>query len=1169
MQKKFFTLLLSIATCGIANAQNRMCASTHVNQQFAAQHPEIAQNTAEFFRNLSTQSEGGAKAIKYIPVVFHIIYNPSVPAGNISDAAVNAEIAQMNADYRKLNSDFSNTRPQFTGVAADAQIQFCLATTDPNGNPTTGIIRTTTTKTNWSVNTEANNMKNTTGGDGGIPPWNNKRYLNVWVVDLLDWDPNSGGTGGYAYFPSYGAQWEAIDGMVADYDVIGSYRVLTHEVGHYLALPHPWEDAQGNASCVPGDGFADTPPTDQYTLGGCPAGQTRCGGNLTQWENFMDYSNCPTMFTQEQANRMNTILSTTYNANGTPGRAELVSWGGCTPAAIALNAAFTGTPTTLAVGNSVNFTDQSTGTPTSWTWTFAGGTPATFSGQNPPAITYSTAGTYTVTLVVSDGTTSDTQTSTNYITVTSGSTGSTGCDTLFVFDGRQGYIATSVSASFALNELDNDNHTPTANYVTAGITTGWNTFYDLIPPNNDTDFYQVATSYFATAAQADNWIIFGPLTAGTQSSTLSWYHRMYDANFRDGYEVVVNTTGGTIANFTGGTVIADIADNDAATIGDTVWTAKTVNLPAQFNGQNVYIAFHHNANDMNLLLLDEFIFSKCDATVTPLNAAFAATPTTLPAGNTVTFIDQSTGNPTSWTWTFTGGTPSTYTGQNPPPITYTTAGVYTVSLTVSDGTTSDTQTSTNYITVTAVSGLNAIFTGNPTTLPAGNTVTFTNQSTGNPTTYSWSFPGGTPSSSTLQTPPAITYNTAGTYTVTLTISDGTNSDTQTSTNYITVTAPVQVNAAFTGNPTTIPVGSSVTFTNQSTGNPTTYSWSFPGGTPSSSTLQTPPPITYNSVGLYSVTLTVSNGTTSDTQTNSYYISVTQTVSTVTDTCYLRMGTDFTSIYADPVDTALFDYNIYDADGFTADTNVAPPYNGNWQILYTVDQATSDTNAFLAATSWFTPVGQANNWFTFGPITVQNDSVVISWKHRYLGRNYRDAYSIVATVGGGLPSNFAAGQTLFSVTDNDPTTANDTVWTQKQISVNTTSLLNQQVYIGFHHTGNDMLVLWIDDIIIEDCDTVTTQTVITSVKPKPTSTEVFTFMPNPSNGEVYLNYQLSAIEELTINITDALGRLIYSNKIGSADGGMLKLPLENQAAGVYFTQIQHGNKQVVKKLVIQK
>lgn len=168
-------------------------------------------------------------------------------------------------------------------------------------------------------------------------------------------------------------------------------------------------------------------------------------------------------------------------------------------------------------------------------------------------------------------------------------------------------------------------------------------------------------------------------------------------------------------------------------------------------------------------------------TAPALTAQFSGNPTNVCQGGSVTFSDESLGSPTSWNWSFPGGSPATSTAQNPV-VTYNSTGVYDVTLTVGDGSTTHTLTRTGYITVTLIT---ADFTGTPTTVTLGNSVTFTDNSTCNPTSWSWSFPGGTPSSSTSQNP-VIAYSTAGTYSVTLTATNASGSDTETKTDYINV-----------------------------------------------------------------------------------------------------------------------------------------------------------------------------------------------------------------------------------------------------------------------------------------------------------------------------------------------------------------------------------------------
>jgi len=170
---------------------------------------------------------------------------------------------------------------------------------------------------------------------------------------------------------------------------------------------------------------------------------------------------------------------------------------------------------------------------------------------------------------------------------------------------------------------------------------------------------------------------------------------------------------------------------------------------------------------------------------TAVNANFSGTPTTIPVGGTVNFTDLSTGSPTSWSWSFTGGTPATSTTQNPAGVQYNTAGIYPVSLTATNGSGSDTETKTNYITVGDTPPV-ADFIANVTSIPVGGTVNFTDLSAGAPTSWSWTFTGGTPASSTIQNPASIQYNTAGTYAVSLTATNATGSDTVTKNAYIFV-----------------------------------------------------------------------------------------------------------------------------------------------------------------------------------------------------------------------------------------------------------------------------------------------------------------------------------------------------------------------------------------------
>ncbi|GAA1253586.1 phytase [Arthrobacter pascens] len=240
-------------------------------------------------------------------------------------------------------------------------------------------------------------------------------------------------------------------------------------------------------------------------------------------------------------------------------------------------------------------------------------------------------------------------------------------------------------------------------------------------------------------------------------------------------------------------------------------------------------------------------------------ASFTASPTSGTVPLAVNFTDTSTGGPTAWAWEFGDG--ETATVQNPS-HTYTAAGTYTARLTATNaaGSTSSTRT----ITVDPPGGTAPVasFTASPTSGTVPLAVSFTDTSTGNPTSWAWEFGDG--ETATVQNP-SHTYATAGTYTARLTATNAAGSTSSTRT--ITVdppggTAPV---ASFTASPTSGTVPLAVNFTDTSTGNPTSWAWEFgDGGT---ATAQNPSH-TYTSAGSYTARLTATNaaGSTSSTRT---------------------------------------------------------------------------------------------------------------------------------------------------------------------------------------------------------------------------------------------------------------------------------------------------------------
>lgn len=253
---------------------------------------EIEKATQQFLNN----TEKDVSGVITIPVVVHVVYNNA--SENISDAQINTQIQVLNEDFRRLNSDANNAWPQ----AADSEIEFCLASIDPQGNSTNGITRTSTSVTAFSAN---DNMKfNSTGGKDA---WPTQNYLNIWVCDL------SGGLLGYAQFPGGPS---ATDGVVTDYQYFGTIgtatapfdlgRTTTHEVGHWLNLRHIW----GDGPCSTDDFVGDTPDSDNPNYG-CPLNHVSCS-SLDMVANYMDYTDdaCMNLYTLGQKNRMRALFDT-------------------------------------------------------------------------------------------------------------------------------------------------------------------------------------------------------------------------------------------------------------------------------------------------------------------------------------------------------------------------------------------------------------------------------------------------------------------------------------------------------------------------------------------------------------------------------------------------------------------------------------------------------------------------------------------------------------------------------------------------------------------------------------------------------------------------------------------------------------------------------------------
>jgi len=237
----------------------------------------------------------------------------------------------------------------------------------------------------------------------------------------------------------------------------------------------------------------------------------------------------------------------------------------------------------------------------------------------------------------------------------------------------------------------------------------------------------------------------------------------------------------------------------------------------------------------------------------------------------VQFTDYSTGSPSSWSWDFGDG--GTSTSQNPV-HTYSSTGVYDVTLNVSNSEGYDVFTRYSYITASGTS-VSCDFIANTTYVSLGDPILFTDTSTGDDIdTWTWDINGDGVTDGTTESM-TVYYGTVGTYTVTHSASSSVTgaSDSETKTNYITVINGVGcIGCNFTANITSGQAPLTVQFSDLSTGTPDAWYWDFGDGYTST---EQNPVHTYSSTGSYDVEFTATNTTAgiSKTKAKTDYITV--------------------------------------------------------------------------------------------------------------------------------------------------------------------------------------------------------------------------------------------------------------------------------------------------------
>lgn len=311
-------------------------------------------------------------------------------------------------------------------------------------------------------------------------------------------------------------------------------------------------------------------------------------------------------------------------------------------------ASFSASSTSIAEGDAINFNDESTGLPTSWAWSFEGALPLTSSSENPANIQYNFIGSYDVTLQVANDLGSDVKI-------------------------LQEYIVVSEAAPANYCGADHSTENEAITLVSLGTinkTSGWASNNDFTSESTD---LEIGSSYPMTVDCNYTW--------ASGSGCGIWIDWNRDGDFGDADEVVYTISLATDPYTTTVTVPAHASSGATRMRVRLVWSVTPDPCGSMVSGE-----------------VEDYTVNITTPLPNAPVADFSGNTLNIVRGDSVQFTDSSTNDPTSFSWTFESGSPSTSTSQNPA-VSYAVMGAFDVSLTSANAGGSDTEVKVDYISV--------------------------------------------------------------------------------------------------------------------------------------------------------------------------------------------------------------------------------------------------------------------------------------------------------------------------------------------------------------------------------------------------------------------------------------------------------------------------------------
>ncbi len=358
-----------------------------------------------------------------------------------------------------------------------------------------------------------------------------------------------------------------------------------------------------------------------------------------------------------------------------------------------------------------------------------------------------------------------------------------------------------------------------------------------------------------------------------------------------------------------------------------------------------------------------------------------------------------------------------------------------------------------------------------------------------------------------------------------------------------------LSADFIASNTSIRMGEKVDFTDKSSGNPTSWTWSFPGGIPSTANQQNPANIRYDIPGIYNVTLKISDGSGTDSITKFGYINVTGYPS------YISL--DFESL--DDFTLSFNPWSVYDINGgatygigSVSFPNSGVPmaficFNPSQAVPPPINMAAHSGFKFGACFSSMPPHNPNNKWLISPRMTLGSDASIRFWVQTYNTSYGFEKYNVGVSTTISNPANFV-------MLNSSPLDA-PAAWTRQIFSL--TAWSGQDVYIGINCVSDTAFIFMIDDIEIGSALGVD----------EPINKTGITIYPNPAKEHVFVNFGKAELYVSNMILMNETGTMLKEFTMNRMIGEIFTIPLSGLAPGLYYLVINSGEGRIVKIIAV--